>query len=128
VATRSASRPDRGREPPYRGRPPHGEGRLPPRRSHAAVPLALGIFVAGLILGYYWFVLPALLGIGLLYVALSFLSSRLNPFSIGFYLTTKPSWIAIATLVLAGLILIAVALGDYSSGFGPGARAVSHLP
>jgi hypothetical protein len=128
VAPRSARRFDRAGEPPYRARAPPREARAPPRRSHAAIPLALGIFVAGLVLGYFWFVLPALLGIGLLYVALSFLSSRLNPFSIGFYLTTKPSWLAISTLVLAGIILIAVALGDYSSGFGPGARAVSHLP
>ena len=77
------------------------------RRSHAAVPVAVVVVVAGLALGTYTIVVPALLGLLLFGVAASFLSTRLNPLSVGFYLTVKPSWTAIGVVVLGAIVLFA---------------------
>jgi hypothetical protein len=90
-----------------------------PRRSNAAVPLAVFLLFLGLIVGAYTVVVPALLGLFLLLTGLSFLSTRLNPFSIGFYLTTKTSWTAVGLLFLAGFVLLGTAYGYYVSGFAP---------
>ena len=116
--------------PAARYRPPARRPTPPPvrRRSHAAIGLALAVFFAGLVLGLYSILIPALLGVGLLYVAFSFLSSRLNPFSLSFYLTTKPSWLSIGTLAFVGLVLVGVAWGYYANGFGPIAPGIHHLP
>ncbi len=115
---------DRG----YRPRRPSGA--LPRRsddtRSNAAVPAALAVLIAGLVLGHYGFLLPALFGFALLAVALSFVSSHLNPFSIAFYLTVKPSWIAIGTLVLVGVLLLGLAYSEFTSGMG--AIALAAVP
>ena len=91
----------------------------PPKRSHAAVPLAVVLLFIGLIVGAYTVIVPALLGIFLLTTGLSFLSTRLNPFSIGFYLTTKPSWTAVGLVFLAGFVLLGTAYGYFVSGFAP---------
>ena len=115
--------PRRPRRPS--SRPPGG---APKRRSHAAIPLALVVFLVGILLGPYSILIPALLGIGLVYVSLSFLSSRLNPFSLSFYLTVKPSWLSIGTLALVGIGLVGLAYGYYVSGVGPIAPGVPHLP
>lgn len=122
--------PDEGSEGFYEApRPARRRAELPARRrSHAAVPLAVVLLFAGLFLGTFSVLIPALLGIGLLYVALTFLSSRVNPFSIGFYLTVKPSWAAIGVVVLAGLLLIATAYTFYATGFGPIAPGFRHIP
>lgn len=91
----------------------------PPRRSHAAMPLAVAFLFVGLLLGSYTVVVPAILGVVLLLTALSFLSSRLNPFSLGYYLTIKPSWPTIGLLFLASVVLFGAAWGYYVTGFAP---------
>jgi hypothetical protein len=83
---------------------PERERRIP-RRSHAAIPVALAILLVGLVVGRWAVVVPVLLGIVLLSVMASFLSSRLNPLGIAFYLTTKPSWSAIGVIFLSALLL-----------------------
>lgn len=89
------------------------------RRSNAAMPLTVAFLLAGLLFGAYSIVVPALLGGVLLLTGLSFLSSRLNPFSIGFYLTTKPSWPAIGLVFVSALVLLVAAYGYYVSGIAP---------
>lgn len=91
----------------------------PPRRSNAAAPVAGVILLAGLVLGSYTILVPAFLGLFLISSSLSFLSTRINPLSIGFYLHTKPSWLTIGLLFLCGITLIAAAYGYYRSGFAP---------
>lgn len=85
----------------------------PPQRSHAAIPIALVIVVVGLYAARYSILIPLFLGLLLVGVALTFLSSRLNPLSISFYLTTKPSWSAIGVLALGGFGLLAAAYEFY---------------
>lgn len=119
---------ERPYRPAYR-RPRRPAERAPPRkRSNAAIPLAIALFLAGLVLGQYSILIPALLGVGLVYVALSFLSSRLNPFSLSFYLTVKPSWLSIGTLAFVGLVLVGIAYGYYTAGFGPIAPGIPRIP
>jgi hypothetical protein len=77
------------------------------RRSNAAIPVALGVVVVGLVLSSYSLLLCAFLGVVLLGAALSFLSTRLNPLSVGFYLPVKPTWTAIGVVALGGLVLFA---------------------
>ncbi len=89
------------------------------RRSNAAMPLTVAFLFAGLLFGAYTIVVPAVLGGLLLLTGLSFLSSRLNPFSIGFYLTTKPSWPAIGLVFLSAFVLLLAAYGYYVSGIAP---------
>ncbi|HYK93109.1 MAG TPA: hypothetical protein VEY07_06780 [Thermoplasmata archaeon] len=91
----------------------------PPRRSNAAMPFTVAFLFVGLLLGAYTIVVPALLGAFLLWTGLSFISTRLNPFSIGFYLTTKPSWPAIGLVFLSAVLLLVAAYGYYVSGLAP---------
>jgi hypothetical protein len=77
------------------------------RRSHAAIPVVLALLVLGLVLGYYAVAVPFLLGVLLVGVLLSFLSIRLNPLGMGFYLPTKPSWSAIGMVFLSAVLLLA---------------------
>lgn len=95
-----------------------------PRRSNAAMPVTVAFLLVGLLFGTYTIVVPALLGGFLLLTGLSFISTRLNPFSIGFYLTTKPSWPAIGLVFFASLLLLSAAYGYYVSGIAP---LVPHL-
>lgn len=95
--------------------PPAG----PPRRSHAAAYAALAVLVLGLYLGQYSILVSAGLGISLLFTAGSFLSARLNPLSIGFYLTTKPSWTSILLVFLSALALLGAAYYDFVHGIAP---------
>ncbi len=90
-----------------------------PRRSNAAMPVTVAFLFVGLLLGSYTIVVPAILGGILLLTGLSFLSSRLNPFSLGFYLTTKPAWPTIGLLFLSAFILLLAAYGYWVSGFAP---------
>jgi hypothetical protein len=83
------------------------------------MPLTVIFLFVGLLLGSYTILVPAFLGGLLLLTGLSFLSTRLNPLSIGFYLTTKPSWPAIGLVFLSGLVLVGAAWGYYASGFAP---------
>lgn len=117
---------------PYRPRPrspsyARRSERLPVRRSHAAAPLAVVVLLVGLILGTWSILVPLLLGLLLLSVGGTFLSSRLNPFSVGFYLTTKPSWSAIGVVVLSGVLLLAAAWAYWAHGLAgilPGVRGL----
>jgi hypothetical protein len=96
--------------------PPAAE---PARRSHAAAPLAVVVLLAGLLLGTVTVLIPALFGLFLLSSGVSFLSTRLNPFSIGFYLTKKPSWTAIGVIFLSGILLWLVAYAYFVHGIAP---------
>lgn len=121
---------DRDDDPDY-APAPRRPGRRAPRerrRSNAAIPAALAVLVVGLALGHYTILVPGLLGLALLSVAVSFLSSRINPFSVAFYLTVKPSWTAIGTVVGVGLVLLLAAYGYYLSGFGPLVPGLARLP
>ena len=76
------------------------------RRSHAAVPVAVAVVLVGLYLARYSFLAPGFFGVVLLVSGLSFLSSRLNPLSPHFYLTRKPSWLAVGVVFLGAVILL----------------------
>lgn len=91
----------------------------PKKRSHAAAPFAVAILFVGLLLGTFTVLIPLLLGFFLFWTGLSFLGTRMNPFSIGFYLTTKPSWSAIGVLFLSALLLWVVAYSYYVHHLGP---------
>lgn len=94
------------------------------RRSNAAIPVAVVVVVVGLVLGRYTFLLPGILGLILLFVTFSFLSTRLNPLSPHFYLTRKPSWPAVAAVFLGALLLLWDAYSLLTAQFGP---VLSHL-
>jgi hypothetical protein len=81
----------------------------PVERSNAAIPVAVVLVGVGLYFGSYSLIVPAVLGLVLLGSGLSFLSSRLNPLSVHFYLTRKPSWAAIGIVFLGGVGLLAEA-------------------
>ena len=108
------ARPPR-RRPATRTAPPPG----PPRRSHAPAYAALAVLVLGLYLGQYSILVPAGLGLSLLLTAGSFVSARLNPLSIGFYLTTKPSWTSILLVFLSAFALLGAAYYDFVHGIAP---------
>ncbi|MCI4327413.1 MAG: hypothetical protein L3K16_07255 [Thermoplasmata archaeon] len=103
MATRPAYAPRTVLRPPRRA----VASPLVRRRSHAAIPVALGVMVVGLVLASDSVLLAVFLGLALLGAALSFLSTRLNPLSVGFYLPVKPSWSAIGVVALGGLVLFA---------------------
>ena len=100
-------------------RSPAPEPAAVPRRSHAPAALAVVVLLIGLVLGTWTVVLPALLGLFLFSSGISFLGTRLNPFSIGYYLTTKPSWSAIAVVFLSGFLLWVAAYAYYVHGLAP---------
>jgi len=91
----------------------------PPRRSHAAIPVAVVVVGVGLYLARYTVLLPVLLGVVLLYAGASFLSTRLNPLSPHYYLTTKPSWSAIGVVFLGSLALLGAAYAMYLDRWAP---------
>ena len=91
----TVARPIRSRSPPP----------AEPHRSNAAIPVAVAVVVLGLYLGTYAVLITALLGLVLLFSAGSLLSTRLNPLSPAFYLTRKPSFLAIGVVFLGALIL-----------------------
>ncbi len=79
----------------------------------------MALLFVGLLLGTVTILVPLLLGFFLLWTGLTFLGTRMNPFSIGFYLTTKPSWTAIGVVFLSALLLWAVAYSYFVHGLGP---------
>jgi hypothetical protein len=107
VAHRRSSRPNRAAEA------------LLPRRSHAAIPVAVVAVALGLYLARYTILVPALLGLALLCAGGSFLSTRINPLSAHFYLPTKPSWTAVLVVLVGALALLAVAYELWLHGLGP---------
>ncbi len=92
---------------------------IPVRRSHAPAFAAIAVVLLGVYLAPWSLLAPLLLALLLLSSGLTFLGTRLNPFSVGFYLTVKPSWTSIAVLFLAGLFLLDVAYSYWTHGWGP---------
>jgi hypothetical protein len=86
------------------------------RRSNAAAPVAIAVVLVGLVLGTYSVIVPVLLGLTLLGAALSFLSTRVNPLSVGFYLPVKPSFAAIGVVALGGVVLFLAAWMYWTHG------------
>ncbi|HZY69932.1 MAG TPA: hypothetical protein VFF67_03005 [Thermoplasmata archaeon] len=89
------------------------------RRSHAAIPVAFALLAVGAVLGRVTVLVPLLLGLVLLSAGGSFLASRVNPLSTGFYLTTKPSWSAVGAVFLTAVVLLVVAYEYFVRGLGP---------
>jgi len=114
-------RPAVGDAYPYRTRPsrPSRAAEAPAARSHAAIPVVVFVVALGVYLGTWTVVFPALLGLVLLWVGGSFLSTRLNPLSPHFYLTRKPSWSAVGTVFLGALLLLAGAYAMWVHHWGP---------
>lgn len=90
-----------------------------PRRSHAAIPVAVFLVALGLYGGQYSLLIPGALGVLLLYSGGAFLSTRVNPLSPSFYLTRKPSWTAVAVVFLGAFALLAVTYEMWLRGWGP---------
>jgi hypothetical protein len=95
-------------------------------RSHVAGPVAIVLLFVGILLSSYSLLIPGLLGLVLLAGAGTLLSMRINPFSLGFYLPTKPSFTAIAVVALVAVILLTTAWDLYRTGGAPILPA--HLP
>ncbi len=103
-----------GRPRPGRTAPPP-----PPPRSHAAIPVAVVVVGVGLYLARFSVLLPFLLGLALSWAGVAFLSTRLNPLSPHFYLTTKPSWSAIGVVFLGAVALVGGAYAMYRARYAP---------
>jgi hypothetical protein len=88
-------------------------------RSHAAGPVAIVLLFVGLLFASYSLLVPVLLGLFLLAGSATLLSMRLNPFSVGFYLPTKPSFLAIAVVGLVGVMLLSAAWQLWKAGATP---------
>lgn len=99
--------------------PPNRAAEVETRRSNAAIPVAVVLAAIGLYLSQYTVLLTALLGVVLFLSGFSFLSTRLNPLSPHFYLTKKPSWLAIGVVFLAGVVLLAAAYELFVHGMAP---------
>lgn len=104
-----------GRPPPER---PNRTAVVENRRSNAAIPVVVVLLILGLYLGQYTLWVPAVLGLVLLYVGFTFLSARVNPLSAHFYLTRKPSWLAVGVVFLGGLLLFWDAYLAFQRQFG----------
>jgi hypothetical protein len=92
---------------------------LETHRSNAAIPVAVAVVVVGLYLGTYSILVPAFLGMTLLFSSGSLLSTRLNPLSPMFYLAKKPSFLAIGVVFLGSLILFYGAYVYWLHQLGP---------
>lgn len=99
--------------PRNRGPPPEA------RRSNAAIPVAVVLVGIGLYLSSYTIVLTAVIGLVLLGSAGSLLSTRLNPLSATFYLTRKPSFLAIGIVFLGALVLFGATYYLWTAQGGP---------
>lgn len=95
-------------------------------RSHAAIPVAVVLVALGLWAAKFTILVPALLGVVLIGVAVSFLSTRVNPLSVGFYLPVKPSWSAIGVVALGALVLLATVYLYWVHALAP--VLPTHLP
>jgi hypothetical protein len=107
--------------------PPPSRNRGPPpelRRSNAAIPVAIVLVGIGLYLSIYTILLTGVIGIVLLGSAGSLLSTRLNPLSGTFYVTRKPSFMAIGIVFLGALVLFGATYYLWVSQGGP---IVPHL-
>ena len=103
---------------PYRSRPVRTSD-FESRRSNAAIPVAIVVVVLGLYLGTFSILLTALFALVLLFSAGSLLSTRLNPLSPTFYLTKKPSFLAIGVVFLGALALFGATYFLWVHQLGP---------
>jgi hypothetical protein len=92
-----------GRSPPPR---PAGATETERKRSNAAIPVVVVLAAIGLYFGQYTIFAPGILGLVLVYTGFSFLSTRLNPLSAHFYLSKKPSWLAVGVVWLGAVVLL----------------------
>jgi predicted benzoate:H+ symporter BenE len=99
--------------------PPNRAAETERKRSHAAIPVAIVFVVLGLYLSQFTILITALLGIVLFFAGASFLSTRLNPLSPHFYLTRKPSWLAIGVVFLSAFALLGAAYWLFVHGLAP---------
>jgi hypothetical protein len=99
--------------------PPNRVAETERKRSNAAIPVALVFVAAGLYLSQYSVLLTGLFGVVLFVSGTSFLSTRLNPLSPHFYLTRKPSWLAIGVVFLAAFALFAATYELVVHGLAP---------
>jgi len=99
--------------------PPNRAAEVERQRSNAAIPVAIVLVVLGLYLSQYTVLLTGLLGVVLFLSGTSFLSTRLNPLSPHFYLTRKPSWLAIGVVFLSAFGLVWAAYYLYVHGIAP---------
>lgn len=106
---------------PYRVRPsgPNRSAEAAPTRSHAAIPVVVFAVAFGLYLGTYTVLLPGIIGLALLSVGGTFLSTRLNPLSPHFYLPRKPSWSAVGVVFLGAVVLVLGAYAEWVHRWGP---------
>ncbi len=106
---------------PYRtrGSRPNRSAETVSNRSHAAIPVVIVAVAVGLYLGRFTVLFPGLLGLMLLTVGGSFLSTRLNPLSPHFYLTRKPSWSSVGIVFLGSLALLVGAYAMWLHHWGP---------
>jgi hypothetical protein len=108
---------------PYRNRTrpsrPNRAAETVRTRSHAAIPVVVVVVGIGLYLGTYTVLLPGLIGLLLLGVGGSFLSTRLNPLSPHFYLPRKPSWSAVGIVFLGAFALLLGAYAMWLHHWGP---------
>ena len=88
-------------------------------RSHMAGVAAVVLLFVGLLFASYSVLVPGLLGLLMLSAFVGFVSARVNPFSLGYYLPTKPTWTAIAVVGLVGLLLLSLAWSGWRSGADP---------
>ena len=95
-------------------------------RSHAAIPVAIAVVALGLWGASVSILVPATLGVALLGATASFLSTRINPLSVGFYLPVKPSWSAIGAVALGAVVLLATVWIEWTRSIAPILPA--HLP
>jgi hypothetical protein len=99
--------------------PPNRAAETEQKRSNAAIPVAIVFVIAGLYLSQYTILITALLGVVLFFSGTSFLSTRLNPLSPHFYLTRKPSWLAIGVVFLSAFALFGAAYELFVHGLAP---------
>ncbi len=105
----------RHRAPPAR---PNPAALVESKRSNAAIPVVIVLAGVGLYFGRYTFLIPGLLGLLLFVTGFSFLSTRVNPLSAHFYLSRKPSWLAVGIVFLGALILLADAYALFERTLG----------
>lgn len=99
--------------------PPNRAAEVERKRSHAAIPVAIVFVAVGLYLSQYTILLTALFGVVLFFSGTSFLSTRLNPLSPHFYLTRKPSWLAIGVVFLSAFALFGATYEFFVHGLAP---------
>ncbi len=98
---------------------PRRAAEVVPRRSHAAIPVAIVLVALAAYFGQYTILIPGLIGLLLFVVGLSFLSTRINPLSPHFYLDRKPSWAAVGVVFLGALVLLWAAYAMWLHGVAP---------